>query len=133
MRALEICAGENASFSKAARSMGFETTTVDCNPACRADIIADVRTWDFKAFPPDYFDVVWASPPCQQMSICNSSKPGLETADEVSQRILEICAYFNAYAFVENPYAGGITASPPHARVQGQDENRKLLHLLGRG
>ena len=105
MRTLEICSGENASFSSVARGLGFETLTIDCNPRCGADVCEDIRTWDYKAFPPDYFAVVWASPLCDQMSICNSSKPGLETADEVSKKILEICAYFNAYAFVENPYS----------------------------
>ena len=105
MKTLEICSGENASFTRVAMELGYETLTLDCNPRCAADVCEDIRTWDYKAYPPDYFAVVWASPPCDQMSICNSSKPGLETADEVTCKILEICEYFTAYAFVENPYS----------------------------
>ena len=131
MRTLEICSGENASFSRVARELGYETLTVDCNPRCGADVCEDIRTWNYKAYLPDYFAVVWASPPCDQMSICNSSKPGLEMADEVSKKIWEICEYFNAYAFVENPILC-VAAPPPHVRVQGFSQSRKLLYLLGR-
>ena len=131
MRTLEVCSGENASFTSVARELGYETLTLDCNPRCGADVCEDIRTWDYKAFPPDYFAVVWVSPPCDQMSICNSSKPGLETADEVSRKILEICAYFTAYAFVENPILCA-AAPPPYVRVQRFSQSRKLLHLLGR-
>ena len=117
MRSLEICSGENASFSTVAKEFGFATTTLDCNPACKADIIENVLAWDYTAFPPDYFAVVWASPPCDQMSICNCKKPGLLTADTVAKKVLEICEFFRlggAYVYVENP----IAALPrrPHMR-----------------
>ena len=45
MRLLELCSGENSSWSKAGRALGYECTTLDWNPKCGADIIMDVRNY----------------------------------------------------------------------------------------
>jgi len=106
-RLLEIASGENASISTLAKTLGWETTTLDIREACKPDIVADVRTWDFKAFPADHFQIVWASPPCDQLSQCRSFKGDLEASDSVSKAVFEILMYFKgggAQVYCENPW-----------------------------
>ncbi len=51
---LDIGSGENASISTVAKTLGWETTTLDIRDACKPDIVTDVRAWDYKAaFPAD--------------------------------------------------------------------------------
>ena len=39
-------------------------------------IVVDVLTWDYqKAFPVGYFDVIFACPPCEQVSQARTTAP----------------------------------------------------------
>ena len=49
--------------------MGHEVVSVDISNKYKPDICVDVLKWDYKVFPEGHFDVVWASPPCEKLSV----------------------------------------------------------------
>ena len=107
MRLLEIASGENASISTVAKMKAWETTTLDIREVCNPDIVADVRLWDYKTYSPDHFQIVWASPPCDQLSQARSFKGDVEESDSISKAIFEILLYFKeggAQVYCENPW-----------------------------
>ena len=65
MRLLELFKG-TGSIGKAFE--GWEIVTLDIDPKSSADITADILTWDYSVYSPEYFDVVWGSPPCTEYS-----------------------------------------------------------------
>jgi hypothetical protein len=66
MKILDLCSG-TGSATKAFKDRGHVIVTVDVVPP--ADILSDVRLLDRKMGKE--FDVVWASPPCQEFSVWN--------------------------------------------------------------
>jgi hypothetical protein len=89
----------------------------------------DIHDFDYKQYPPDYFDVIWASPVCAFWSILKGSNVGrhskrygrILTREDIQDDIdkigkpmvdktLEIIEYFkvnkNLLWFVENPQTG---------------------------
>ena len=82
MRLLELCCGENSSWSKAGRALGYECTTLDWNSKVSPDILMDVR--DYVA-PEGYFGIVAASPDCRELSRARRKKGNVECADDVAQ------------------------------------------------
>ena len=61
-RCLELCCGENSSWSKAAKELGYETTRVDWNEKVCPDILCDVRDLEV---PEGFYDVICASLDCR--------------------------------------------------------------------
>ena len=100
MRLLELCCGENSSWSKAGRALGYQCTTLDWNPKCGADITMDVR--DYVA-PEGYFDIVAASPDCRELSRARSKKGNAEFADQVCQACVRLCSQAKVLGILENP------------------------------
>ena len=90
-----------------------------------ATIHSDILHWDYKTFAPDYFDAIWASPPCTQYSIArtNNKKPrNLDLADSFVRQTLEVIRYFNVPFWIENPWTGLLKTRPviqgiPYVRV----------------
>ena len=101
MRVLELCAGSK-SFTKVCQSLGWECTTVDVNPRCEPDILADVRNLHFKE---GEFDVIWASPPCEHYSIAKTrGVRNLPLYDSIAEACLRIIGEVRPLAWiVENP------------------------------
>jgi hypothetical protein len=65
-RMLDLFAGLGGA-SAAMRDRGWDVVTVDADPSFGCTITADLLTWE----PPaelGSFDLVWASPPCQEFS-----------------------------------------------------------------
>jgi len=71
MRMLDLFSGSGAA-SRAAAVRGWEVVRIDNAPGTAADIRADLATWE--PSPGDPFDLVWASPPCAQLSTAGRSR-----------------------------------------------------------
>ena len=68
MASLEMCCGY-ASFSQVVMSeFGYDTTTIDNDPYFSPTVCTDILEWDYRAFEPGHFDIIWCSPPCTEYS-----------------------------------------------------------------
>ena len=65
MKVLELFSG-TGSVGKVARQLGYEVTSLDKD--MMAAYRCDTMDFDYGAFEPEYFDVIWASPPCTEYS-----------------------------------------------------------------
>ena len=116
MKLLELFSGTK-SVGKVAEQLGYEVISLDLKDA---DINCNILDWDFTTYPVGYFDVIWASPPCDTFSNvkeCRKGKHGYTSEtiqndiDNIGLPILrraeEIIQYFNPkYYFIENPQTG---------------------------
>ena len=109
MRLLELFSGTK-SIGRSFSVHGFEVVSLDNVAELQPDICCDILEWDYTVFPPGYFDVIWASPPCTQYSICRSRAKlprNLDYSDSLVRRALEIIEYQKPRAwFLENPASG---------------------------
>jgi len=109
MRLLELFSG-TGSVGQVFKEKGWEVVSLDLNPKSNADIIIDVRIWNYKTFKPEYFDAIWASPCCTHYSCARrgaKTPRDLEWADSLVLKTLEIIEYFNPkFWFIENPQTG---------------------------
>ena len=100
---LELFSG-TGSVGKVARELGYEVVSLD--RGMEADIKIDIMDWNpINVYPPNYFDVIWASPPCTEYSRAKTTGVrDIEGANEVVQRTLDILEYFEpTYWLIENP------------------------------
>ena len=106
MRLLKLFCGTK-SIGRVFQEYGFEVVSLDKDAKFEPTICEDVLEWDYTIYPPDYFQVVWASPECRMYSIARSNAKtprDLDYADSLVQNALEIIYYFNPRAwFLENP------------------------------
>ena len=116
MRLLELFSGTK-SVGKVAYQKGYEVTSLDLKDA---DINCNILDWDYTIFPPNYFDLIWASPPCDTFSFMRNIHIGrnghtTETLqrdiDTIGLPILrqteKIIDHFKPkYYFIENPQTG---------------------------
>ena len=105
---LELCSGYG-SFSHVAKTeFGYDTTTIDIDPYFNSTYCTDILDWDYRAFEPGHFDIIWCSPPCTEYS--NQKRSGerdLVKADSIVMKCIEIIKYFNPRLyFIENPFTG---------------------------
>ena len=105
MRILELFSG-TGSLAKAARARGHEVVTLDICPRHDPTICTDLLEWDPSMFPPDHFNFIHASCPCEQYSRARTTggPRNLDLADRLVKRTLEIIEYFHSALWtVENP------------------------------
>ena len=102
---LELFSG-TGSIGKVAVKYGFEVVSLDKD--MEATIKMDIMNWDYKEYPPNYFDVIWGSPPCTEYSRAKTTGiRKIELANSIVMRVLEIIAYYNPiYYFIESPQTG---------------------------
>jgi len=121
MRVLELFSG-TGSVGKCCKELGWDVVSVDL--LLPADHEVDIMDFDYKQYPKDNFDIVWASPPCtfysnlQYCWIGRKKKDGTiltkelleeqrKESDKLIIKTLEIINYFNPELwFMENPQRG---------------------------
>jgi len=121
VKVLELFSGTK-SIGKACDKLGWESVSVDL--LLPADHECDIMDFDYKQYPKDAFDIVWASPPCVDYSCLQSCWLGrkkadgivytkeimdknMKEADKLVLKTFEIIEYFNPhYWFLENPQRG---------------------------
>lgn len=121
MKVLELFSGTR-SIGKYCDSKGWECVSVDSDPRCETNVCQDVLEWDYaRTFPVGYFDIIWASPPCEHYStarnmVKNFSPPDLVLADSLVNKTLDIIQHFQpAVWIIENP-------------AWGEMRNRPMMH-----
>lgn len=110
MRLLELFSGTH-SVSNTVGHLFTEVVSLDILNKFNPTHCVDILTWDYTVYPPGHFDVIWASPPCNEYSVIRNCRPerprNLELADRIVQRTLDIIDYFNpAKWYIENPQTG---------------------------
>jgi hypothetical protein len=123
MKVLELFSGTK-SVGKCCDELGWESVSVDL--LLPADHQVDIMDFDYKQYDKDYFDIVWASPPCTDYSALKKCwygrklKDGTiytkeqnakdqDEADKLVLKSFEIINYFNCeYWFLENPQTGNL-------------------------
>ena len=105
-RVLDLFAG-NKSWTKYFERLGFECYTLDNQPRKRPTICVDILEFDMKQFPPKFFDIVVASPPCEEFSHAKTRAPrNMWKGDALVLRTLHIIEYLQpAIWLLENPRA----------------------------
>lgn len=119
MRLLELFKG-TGSISKVFEKNGWECITLDIDPKWSPTHCCDIMDFDYKQYPPSYFDMVHCSPPCQFFSCARNiyiNRFG-HTKESLYNDILEkglppliqslkIIQYFQPAVFtIENPSSG---------------------------
>jgi len=116
-RLLELFCGTK-SVGRVFEEADYEVISLDYDAQFNATHTDNILTWDYKQYPPDYFDVIWASPDCTTWSLASGGKYRLKTeiygrnnerqekatiGNNMILRVIEIIKYFKAKWFIENP------------------------------
>jgi len=116
MKLLELFSG-NKSISKVFKEKNnqVEVISLDIEQKLNPDVCINILEWDYKIYPPNHFDVIWASPDCRSWSVAGHGRhrqlPNLEPktntaiiGEQLIYKTLEIINYFTpTYWFIENP------------------------------
>ena len=117
LKVLELFSG-TGSVGKVCKQLDWDVVSVDL--ILPADHQIDIMDFDYKQYPKDTFDIVWASPPCTNYSKLQDGWIGrmrkgeiyskevqekeMKEDDKLLLKTLEIINYFNLhYWFIENP------------------------------
>jgi len=110
---LELFSG-TGSFGKIINSVGWDNISLDLSNKFKPDININILDWNYKIYPPHYFDCIWASPPCTEYSKAKSQGiRDIEGANKIVLKVLEIIDYFKPlYWFIENPQTSLLKKQP---------------------
>ena len=103
--ALDLFSG-TGSVCNAARARGISAISLDRD--MDASLKMDIVDFEYRNYPPTYFDFIWASPPCTEYSKAKTTAPRkLDEANAIVKRTLDIINYLQPRCFViENPQTG---------------------------
>lgn len=120
-RLLELFSG-SGSVGKVAKKLGYEVTSVDI--LFPATYRCDILEWNYKKYPPGYFDVIWASPPCTEFSYAKTvGERDIDGALKLVKRALKIINYFKPdFYAIENP-VGHLR----HMNIMKKRKDRKTI------
>ena len=101
---LELFCGTK-SVGKVCDKFGWKSISVDIDEKSKPTHLCDIMDFDYMQYPKDYFDIVWASPPCTEYSKAKTrGVRDIEGANKIVKKTLEIINYFDCkYYFIENP------------------------------
>jgi len=128
-RALELFAGTKC-VGKVLEEQGYEVISLDFMKKFNPTICVDICEWDYTIYPPDYFDVIWASPECRTFSIASGGKHRLKNdimgfnndaleGNRMIDAMLKILDYYKPKRwYVENPR--GLLQYYPPMKVLGE-------------
>lgn len=107
MKLLELFSG-TGSVRKAVGDSFDEIVSIDILPKFEPTECTDILSWNYKKYPPGYFDAIWASPPCTEYSKAKTrGVRNFALADSIVLKTIEIIEYFNPERwFIENPQTG---------------------------
>ena len=93
---------------RAFERLGWTVVSLDIDTRCEPTHVADILSWDYRIYPRNHFDFVWASPLCQHYSIARTTggPRDLLSADRLVRRAIEIMNYFECNWAFENPQSG---------------------------
>jgi len=145
MKLLELFCGTK-SVGKKFEEINYEVISLDYNPKFEATHTEDFLTWDYKKYPSDHFDVIWASPDCTTWSVATGGKYRLKSsiyglnnehqtkatlANNMIIKLIEVLKYFNCKNwFIENP-RGLLNHYPPLNEFIKETNSHKLLVYYG--
>ena len=86
----------------------YNVISIDNNPEFNPTEVCDVSAWNYGKYAMDFFDIIWASPPCTEFSrLKTTGVRDLATANKIVKATLEIIDYFKPRIwFIENPATG---------------------------
>jgi len=109
----------------------WKVVSLDILKKFNPDICIDILKWDYKQYPKDYFDIIWASPECKIFSALQNTHIGRKwTSKEHLKeeqkkhwcfvlKVLEIINYFQpAVYFIENPYYSAMKNIPEMKKLK---------------
>ena len=87
LRALDLFCG-SGSVGRDLAKRGYEVISLDLDPRCHPTVNMNIMEWNFAtAFPWDHFDIMAASPPCQEYSSAKTwQMRNLQEADALVER-----------------------------------------------
>ncbi|EPS62093.1 hypothetical protein M569_12700, partial [Genlisea aurea] len=121
-RALDLFSG-TGSAKKVLEKEGFEVISLDSEARFQPTLCCDILGWDYKEYPPGYFDIITASPPCTEFSQAKTvGERKVEQALKLVQKTLEIVEYFRPKVWwLETPRYGLLTKNSLLANVPHWD------------
>ena len=107
-RLLELFSGTK-SISKVAKTLGWQTVSLDLDSKHKPDLCMDILDFDETQYPNDYFQFIWASPDCRAYSIARQNtkiprEEAMQASDPLLKKTRQIIAYFDKAKWcIENP------------------------------
>ena len=107
MRCLELFSG-TGSIGRAFERLGWAVVSLDIDPKCNPTHVADILSWDYRAYPSNHFSFIWASPVCTHYSVARTTggPRDLLSADRLVRRTIELMNYYDCHWAFENPQSG---------------------------
>ena len=107
-RALDLFCGKKSA-ARVLEKHGYQVESLDSDPKRDPSICVDILEWNYRdAYPPGYFDIVVAAPPCTEYSLALTKRPRqLDKADQIVKKTLEIIEYLQPRRWwLETPRTG---------------------------